>query len=86
VYNNTIATVKRQIQQAENPTPDMVISMEAARVDDAILCDYSASTVALEEPDLAITYPNTPIDNKCMDDELHFAMRGGNGDYEDECN
>jgi len=35
VYNNTLATVKHQIQQAENPTPAVVISMEAARVDNA---------------------------------------------------
>ena len=48
VYNNTLATVKRQIQQAENPTPAMVISMEAARVDNAILVDYVSSDVALE--------------------------------------
>jgi len=40
VYNNTLATVKRQIQQAENPTPAEVISMEAALVDNAILLDY----------------------------------------------
>ena len=33
VYNNTLATVKRQIQQAENPTPAVVISVEAARVE-----------------------------------------------------
>ena len=39
VYNNTLATVKRQIQQAENPTPAVVISVEAARVDNAILLD-----------------------------------------------
>jgi len=40
VYNHTLATVKRQIQQAENPTPAVVISVEAARVDTAILLDY----------------------------------------------
>ena len=27
VYNNTLPTVKRQIQQAENPTPAVVISV-----------------------------------------------------------
>jgi len=36
VYNNTRATVKHQIQQAENPTPAVVISVEAASVDNAI--------------------------------------------------
>jgi len=36
VYKNTLAIVKRQIQQAENPTPAVVISVEAARVDNTI--------------------------------------------------
>ena len=43
VYNNTVATVKRYIQQEENPTPAVVISVEAARVDNAIHLDYLAS-------------------------------------------
>jgi hypothetical protein len=47
VYNNTLATVKRQIQQANNRTPSMLIRVDAARVDNAILLDYSASEVAL---------------------------------------
>jgi len=50
VYNNTLATVKRQIQQVENPTPAMMISVDAARVDNAINLGYMASEVALEEP------------------------------------
>jgi len=84
VYKNTLATVKCQIQQAENPTPAEVISMEAARVDNAILLDYLTSEVALEEPEIGRTDPNIPIDNNCMDDELYFGMPGGSGDYEDE--
>jgi len=84
VYNNTVATVKRQIQQAENPTPAVVISVEAARVDNAILLDYSTSEVALEEPEIGSTDPNIPIDNNGTDDELHFGMPGGSGDFEDE--
>jgi len=84
VYNNTLATVKRQIQPAENPTPAVVISVEAARVDNAILLDYLASEVVLEEPEIGSTDPNIPIDNNCMDDKLHFGMPGGSGDYEDE--
>jgi len=63
VYKNTLATVKRQIQQAENPTPAMVISVEAARVDNAILLDYLTSKVTLEEPEIGSTDPNNPIDN-----------------------
>jgi len=84
VYNNTRATVKRQIQQAENPTPAVVISVEAARVDHAILLVYLASKVALEEPEIGSTDPNIPIDNNCTDDELHFGMPAGSGDFEDE--
>jgi len=84
VYNNTLATVKRQIQQAENPTPAVVISMEAARVDNAILLYCLTSEVALEEPEIGSTNPTIPIDNNCTDDELHFGMPGGSGNYEDE--
>jgi hypothetical protein len=39
VYNNTRATVKRQIQLMENTMPAMVISIEAARVGNAVLLD-----------------------------------------------
>jgi len=84
VYNNTLATVKHHIQQAENPMPAVVISVEAARVDNAILLDYLTSEVALEEPWIGSTDPNIPIDNNCTDVELHFGMPGGSGDYEDE--
>jgi hypothetical protein len=84
VYNNTLATVKHQIQQVENPMPAMVISTEAASVDNAILLDYLTSEVALEEPEIGSTDPNILIDNNCTDDELHFRMPGGSGDYEDE--
>jgi hypothetical protein len=84
VYNDTLATVKRQIQQAEDPTPAMVISVEAARVDNATLLDYLASDVALEEPEIGSIDPNIPMDNNCMHDTLHFEMPGGSRDYEDE--
>jgi hypothetical protein len=84
VYINTLATVKRQIQQAENPTPAVVISVEAARVDNTILLDYLTSEVAIEEPEIGCTDPNIPIHNNCTDDELHFGMPGGSGDFDDE--
>jgi len=84
VFYNTLATVKRQIQQAENPTSAVVISVDAARVDNTILLDHLASKVALEEPEIGSTDLNIPIDNNCTDDELHFGMPGGSGDYEDE--
>jgi hypothetical protein len=84
VYNNTLATVKSQIQQAENPTPAVEISMDAASVENAILLDYLTSEVALEEPEIGSTDPNIPIDNNCTDDELHFGMPVGSWDFEDE--
>jgi len=55
VDNNTLATIKRQIQQAENPMPAEVISKEAAHVDNAIRLDYLTSEVALEEPEIEST-------------------------------
>jgi hypothetical protein len=83
VYNNTLATVNCQIQQAENPTPALLIRVEAARVDNAIFLDYLATGVALEQPEIGSTDPNIPIDNNCTDDKLHFGMPGGSGHYED---
>ena len=62
----------------------MVISVEPAHVDNAILLDYLASEVALKEPEIGSTDPNILIDNNCTDDEFHFGMPGGSGDYEDE--
>jgi hypothetical protein len=84
VYNITFATVQRQIQQAENPTPAVVISMEAAHVDNAILLDYLNSEVALEEPEIGSIDSNIKIANNCTDDELYFGMAGGSRDIEDE--
>ena len=83
MYNNTLATVKHQIQQVEKPTPAMVISEEAAPVDNAILLDCLTSEVALEEPDIGRTDPDISIDNNCTDEELHFGMPGASGDYKD---
>jgi len=68
VYNDTLATVKRQIRQAENPTPAMAITVEAARVDNAILLDNLASEVALGESEIRSTHPIIPIDNNCTND------------------
>jgi len=63
VYNNNLATVKCQILLAENRTPAVVISTEAASADNAILLYYLSSKVALEEPEIGNTDPNIPIDN-----------------------
>jgi len=83
VYKNTLATVKRQIQQAENPTPAKVISTGAARVDSAILLHYLTSEVAFEEREIGSTDPNIQIGNNCTDDEPHSMMPGGSDDYDD---
>jgi len=84
VYKNTLATVKRQIQQVENPTPAVVISVEAVWDDNAILLDYLTSEVVLKELEIGSTDQKFPIDDNCTDDERHFGMPGGRGDYEDE--
>jgi hypothetical protein len=85
VYNNPLATVKCQIQQAENPMPAMVISMEAAaHVDNAIPLDHSTSEVALNELEIGSTDLNIPIDTNCTYDELHFVMPGGSADFDDQ--
>ena len=85
VYKITLATVKCQIEQAENPTHAMVISVEAARVDNAIVPDYLTSEVALEEPEIGRTDPNILINNNCTDNELQFGLPAGSGDYEGDC-
>jgi len=64
--------------------PAEVISMEAARVDKAILLDLLASEVVLEEREIRSTDPNIPMDNDCTDDKLHFGIPVGSGHYEDE--
>jgi len=79
VYNNTLGTVKCQIQQAENPTTDMVISTEESRVENAILIDYLTSKVAVNEPEIKSTDQIIPMDNYCPDDELHFVCQGAAG-------
>jgi len=83
VYKTTLATVKHEIQQPENPTPAMVISEEAAHIDNAILLDYFTSEVALET-DIGSAGPNIPMDNNCMGDKLHFGLTGGIAEYKDD--
>jgi hypothetical protein len=80
VYKNTLATVKCQTQQAEEPTPAVVISVEAAHVENAVPVDWLTSGVAFEEPEIGCADPNIPIDTNCMDDVRHFGMPGGRGD------
>ena len=40
--------------------------------------------MALQKLEFGSTDPNIPMDNKCTDNELHFRMRGGRDDYDDE--
>ena len=64
--------------------PAIVISVEAARADNAILLDYLTSKVALEEHEIGSTDPKIPIDNNCMADELQFGIPMGSGDFDAE--
>jgi hypothetical protein len=84
VYKNTLATIKRQIQQAENPTPATVISTEAPCVDNAIFLHYFTFDVALEDPEIGSTDRNIPIHNNCTDNELDFGTPGGFEDSDNE--
>jgi len=84
VHKITLATVTRQIQQAVNPTPAVVINREAARVANSTLLDYLTSEVALEEPAIRSTDSNIAIYNNWTDNEMHFGMPRSSGDYEDE--
>jgi hypothetical protein len=86
VSNNTLATVKTQIQQAENPTPAVAISLEALCADNAILLDFLDSGVTLKEPDIRSPDPNISIDNHSTNEELHFGMPRGSGLYKRQGN
>jgi len=54
-YKNTLSTVKCQVQRAENATPAVVISVDSAHVDNAILVDNVTSQVGLEEGQIEST-------------------------------
>jgi hypothetical protein len=62
--------------------PAMLISVEAAHVDNTSLLDYLPSKVALEELVIGSTDPNISLYHNCMDDKLHFVMPGGSGNSE----
>jgi hypothetical protein len=81
---HTVAAVKHQIQRPENPTPTVVIRVEAAVVDNAVLHDYLTSEVVRKERDIRSIDPNITIDIHCTDDELHIGIPGGSGNYKDE--
>jgi hypothetical protein len=68
----------------ENTTAAIVISVEVARVDSAILRDYVTSNVAQEEPQIGSTEPNFQIDNNCTDDKVCVGMPEVSGNYENE--
>jgi hypothetical protein len=84
VYKNTLATFKSQIQQLENPMPAVVISVEAARLANAILLNYLTSEVALKEREIRSPDRNIPIDNNCMNEALYFRIPEVSVDFEDE--
>jgi len=71
LYSNTLAPIQCRIHQMETRTPAVVICMEVARIANAVLLHYLTANAALEEPELASTDPNIPIDYNCKDDALH---------------
>jgi len=81
VYEPTLAPVKSQIQQAENPTPAMVVTVEAAGVDNGILLDYFTAKVALEDSEIGSIDPHILMVNNCMYDELHFGIPDDSRDF-----
>jgi hypothetical protein len=84
VYIHTLATVKHQIQQAENPTAAVVIGTGAVSVNNHTRVDDLTSEVALEERGIASTDRNIQINNNCPHYKLHFGKPGGCGNYADE--
>jgi len=81
VNKNTLATVKRQIQKVEDPLTAMMINVEAARIDNAILRDYMPSKAALEDHGIGRADAKIAINNHCMEVELYFSMPGVSGEY-----
>jgi hypothetical protein len=67
-----------------NPTPAVVIRVEAIHVDNAILRDYWTCEVGLEEPESRSTDPNIQVDNNCSDRAMHSGITGVSGEYEDD--
>jgi len=84
VNKNTLAAVKRQIQQVEDPLSAMMIDVEAARVENAIFLHYLPSKVALKYLEIGCTDPNIPIDNHCLDVQPHFGMPEVSGEYNED--
>jgi len=80
VYENILATVKRQIPQVWNPTPAEFISREAALDGNVVLPDYLTSEVVLEDKEFGSTDCNNRIDNNCTDDRLCISIPGGSQD------
>jgi hypothetical protein len=68
-----------------NPTPAVVIRVEAIHVDNAILLDYLTCEVALKESESGCTDPNILVDNNCADWAVHSGITGGSGEYEHDC-
>jgi hypothetical protein len=86
VSKNTLATFKHQILHAEHNTPAVVNSVEALWVQNDTLLEYFTSEVMINECEIASTIANIILGNYCIDDVLHFRMRGSSRKYKDEDN
>ena len=62
----------------------MVISVEPAHVDNAILPDDLTSEVALEQPEIGRSDQNIPINNHYTNDKRDFGIPGGSRNYQDD--
>jgi len=84
MYEISLATIKHQIQQAENSQPALVNSMGEWHVGSDIILDYLTYEVVLEKPVIRSTDPEIPIPNNCTDVELHFGRPWRRKEYKDE--
>jgi hypothetical protein len=78
--SNSLATVERMSQHADNPALPMVISLQVACVNNAILLDNLTSQMAIEETEIRRSNRNIPIDYHYANAELHFRMLGDSED------
>jgi hypothetical protein len=75
--------VERQIEQAENPIPAVLHSVQAVLVDNAIFLDCLVSEVVLEDHEIGSTDAHIQIGNNCTDDERHLRMPADREEYDD---
>ena len=61
MLKDTLASVKRPIQQAEDAMPATIVNRRPAHIDHAIILVSLTSEGALEKPEIGSTDPVIPI-------------------------